>query len=508
MKINQLKAGVILSYATQAVHILSGIVYTPVMLRLLGQSEYGLYQLVASIVSYLGLLSFGFGSAYVRFYSRYKAQNDNNGIAKLNGMFFVIFFVISALCLICGGILTCNAGMVFGSGLASDELSKARTLMAIMVVSMACSLMKSVFSSFVTAHEQFFFQRIVEFLSTLLNPFLTLPLLICGFGSVAMVSVSAVLSITSLVVNIFFCVKKLKMRFDFKNFDLPLLKEMWIFTAFAFLSSIVDQINWSVDKFLLGRMSGSIAVAVYGVAGQLNSMYMSVSTSVSSVFTPRVNLMVASENDNKKLTDLFTRVGRIQFIILALVISGYVLFGQAFINIWAGDGYENSYRIGLFLLIPVTIPLIQNLGIQIQMAKNMHKFRSVAYFLIALSNVFLSVWCINKWGTLGAAIGTAISLIIGNGFLMNWYYHKKVGIDVVYFWKEILKFIPSIAISCICGVVIKQLLNIDKLVFLLIGIVIYSVVYFTAMWKLGMNETEKELLSKPLKSLTKRKAGR
>ena len=68
MAISQKKAGVVLSYASQAVQIISGLIYTPIMLRILGQSEYGLYQLVYSVVSYLGLLSMGFNASYMRFY--------------------------------------------------------------------------------------------------------------------------------------------------------------------------------------------------------------------------------------------------------------------------------------------------------------------------------------------------------------------------------------------------------------------------------------------------------
>ena len=58
-KVNQLKMGTILSYLSIVIQSLSAIIYTPVMLRLLGQNEYGLYQLGSSAVSYLSLLSFG-----------------------------------------------------------------------------------------------------------------------------------------------------------------------------------------------------------------------------------------------------------------------------------------------------------------------------------------------------------------------------------------------------------------------------------------------------------------
>ena len=46
MKINQLKAGVVLSYLSMGIGGLISILYTPVMVRLLGQSEYGVYTLV------------------------------------------------------------------------------------------------------------------------------------------------------------------------------------------------------------------------------------------------------------------------------------------------------------------------------------------------------------------------------------------------------------------------------------------------------------------------------
>ena len=63
----QLKAGVLLSYLTLALSNIIALVYTPFMLRLMGQSEYGLYSLVASVVAYLTILDFGFGNAIIRY---------------------------------------------------------------------------------------------------------------------------------------------------------------------------------------------------------------------------------------------------------------------------------------------------------------------------------------------------------------------------------------------------------------------------------------------------------
>ena len=60
-KNNELKAGVLLSYVNLAIGMIIPLIYTPIMLRLLGQAEYGLYSLSNSVISYLSLLTFGIG---------------------------------------------------------------------------------------------------------------------------------------------------------------------------------------------------------------------------------------------------------------------------------------------------------------------------------------------------------------------------------------------------------------------------------------------------------------
>lgn len=504
MQINQRKAGVILSYMGQIIHMLTGLLYTPIMLRLLGQSEYGLYQLVYSVVSYLSLLSFGFSSSYMRFYSRFKAKKEEEEIARLNGMFMTIFLCISAICILCGIVMIGNIEAIFSTGLTQQEYETAKILMALMVVNLALTFPCSVFDSIVTAHEKFIFQKLLLVLQYLFNPFITLPLLIMGYGSVAMVMVTTGLTIAKLIVNMYFCFINLHVRMVFRGFKFSLFKEMWVFTSFIFLGLIVDQINWSVDKFLLGRFAGTVAVAIYGVAAQLNNMYLQLSTAVSNVFIPKVNKIVAETDDNNLLTQLFTKVGRIQFLILSLICSGYIFLGPAFIKLWAGDGYEQSYRIGLFLMIPVTVPLIQNLGIEIQKAKNMHKARSIVYLLIAISNIFVSIPCIKMWGAQGAAVGTALTLTLGNGFFMNWYYHKRIGLNILYFWKSILSFVPAFIAPVIVGVVIFNFVTINNYFGLLIAAGIYVLTFVISMWLLGMNKEERAMVQGPLDKIFKK----
>jgi len=491
---NQRKLGVMVAYITQGIHILSTLLYTPIMLRLLGRSEYGLYQLVGSVVSYLGLLSFGFSGAYIRFYSRLKQNDDHDGIARLNGMFMTIFLCIAAVCLLCGGVMVANIEKVFGSGLTAEEYPLARKLMSLMVFNLALTFPNSVFDAQTSAHEHFFFHKLLVALQYLLNPFLALPLLLMGYGSMGMVCVTTFLTLSKFLANGFYCLRRLKVRFIFRGFQPAVLKEISGFTVFIFINMLVNQINWSVDKFLLGRMVGTTAVAIYGVGGQLNTLYMQLSTAISGVFTPRVNRIVAKSKDClNELSGLLIRVGRIQFMVLSLVLTGYILFGHVFIPLWSGKGYEEAYVVGLLLMIPVTVPLIQNLGIEIQRAMNMHRARAVVYLTIAIANVALSIPLIRWMGAKGAALGTAITMILGNGIFMNWYYAKKIGMNIGKFWKEILRFIPALIPPVLVGVLLRRFALRESYLSLILCILVYALVFCASMWRLGMNQEEKKM---------------
>ena len=501
---NQKKIGIILSYASEIIKILSALFYTPIMLRLLGHSEYGLFQLVNSVVSYLGLLSLGFTASYVRFYSRFKAEKQDEEIARLNGMFLTIFCIIALIAILCGSVMIYNIEGIFRTGLTPDEYGKARILMAMMVLNLAITFPNSVFNCITGAHERFFFQRMLTVLQNIFNPFLTMPLLLMGYGSIGMVAVTTFITVCTIIANIYYVLHKMHEKFLFKNFRFDLFKNIFGFTFFIFLNQIVDQINWSVDKFMLGRFLGTTAVAVYGLGAQINTMYVQLSSSISSVFVPQVNRIVAERNDNHELSNLFIRIGRIQFVFLSLVMTGFIFFGQPFMRFWGGTGYEESYFVALFLIIPVTVPLIQNIGIEIQRAKNMHKTRSLVYFVIAIGNIIISIPLIQSFGPTGAAIGTAISLIAGNILFMNWYYDKRIGLEIMRFWNNIISFLPAFIIPLIVGIIIMRFVAINSLLSLVFMGLLYILVYCTSMWFFGMNQQEKDLIANSFQRIINR----
>ena len=496
---NQRKAGALLSYASMFLGYGISIIYTPYMLRKLGMSEYGLYTLVASTINYLSLLSLGLGASYMRIHSKYMVKKEYKKIEELNGMYLSIFSLISVIAVIIGGYLSTKTGVLFGSKLTSDEIETAKFLMLILTFNIALTFPESVFNTYIQANERFIFLKLLRMFSTVMKPILIVVVLFMEYKSKGLVLITLIMQVLTFLGSIVYCKKNVNMKIRFNNFDFKLIKEIFIFSSFIFLNMIIDQINWNIDKLILGRFWGTSIVGIYGIASQLNIYYLSISTIISSLFIPKVNKLVAEGHNDRQLTEIFVKIGRIQFSIMMLILSGLYIFGKSFIKMWAGVEYVSAYYILLIIITPVTIPLIQNIGNEIQRAKNKHKFKSKMYLVVSIINISMSIPLAKYYGGIGAAIGTGLAFFIGSGIIMNIYYHKCLQLDIIYFWREISSFFSSLIAPFLFGIYVYMKIDLDNLSNFIIFGLIYTVIYSVSIYIFGLNDYEKNLIIKLIK---------
>jgi len=502
MAINQLKAGAVLSYAVLGVSNLVGLLYTPYMLRTMGQSEYGLYSLAASVIAYLTILDLGFGNAIVRYTAKFRAEGKTDQQYFMFGMFILLYSIIGIIALLIGSALYFNVNAMFGDTMTLEELDKARILIGLMIFNLAVTFPLSIFGSIITAYEDFIFQKAIQIVRILLNTAVMIVLLKLGYRAIGMAVVATLFNIATLLLNYWYCMHKIKIRIYFGKFQWRFLGEVAIYSFYIFLNVIMDRIYWSTGQVVLGIFAGTAAVAVFALAIQLEQIYMSFSMAISGVFLPKVTAMATTEQPSEKaISDLFIRTGRIQYIVMAFILTGFILFGRQFIILWAGADYANAYPIALLFFIPLTIPLIQNLGITILQARNQMQFRSVLYIIIALCSLGLQIPLVKYYGGIGCAIAVSAALVAGQIIVMNIYYYKKQRINIPKFWKEILKM--SIAPSSIGIVAYFLLMNmsLDTVVSLGLGIAVFSLIYIPIFWFIGMNQYERDLLGNPLKNM-------
>ena len=492
---SQRRTGIILGYVNIIIKNLVNLVYTPMLLSFVGQAEYGVYQTSYSFVFALTLLSFGFSQAYVRFYTQRKAQGAEGGIRQLNGVYLVLYLVVSVAALALGLAFAANAETVFSSSFTPGEIGLARTVMSIMAGSIAVTLFNSVFDAYVLAHEEFRFQQTRQLATTLATPFCAYGLLLLGMGAVGVAVAQLAVNLLLLVLNASFCIGHLEMRFDVRHLDGVLFRSIAAFSAWIFANQVCDLVNQNVPNVLLGALTSATVVAVFAVSVQVRNVFVSLSSTMSNVFTPEINRIVAESDDNAELTRLMTRVGRYQMVLFCWVYGGFALLGRFFVARWAGEGFSDAYWLILAMALPLVIPLTQNTGIEIQRAKNMHRARSVAMLLMALFNVAFTLVASPAMGCWAPAVGYVASIALGNGAFMNWYYQRRVGLDMLHFWRRNLPVLTAGTVAtavCLAG---SQALPVSSWVSFFAWGAVYTAIFGAALWLLVLDGDERHAIA-------------
>lgn len=504
---SQLKTGIVLNYANMILGNLIPIFYTPVMLSLLGQSEYGLYKLSSSVTSYLSLISLGIGSAVTRYLIKAREEEGKEAEERFLGLFMVIFQIIAVAALVVGTVLTLSLGIWYGDSLTAAELARMKILVFLMVCNMALSFSQSPYNAVVSAHERFVFQQCINIVTTCVGPLLNIVMLTLGYASIGMTVSTLIIGIVCRLVYTIYVRKGLSVRPVYRNMPTHMLRDILTFSFWIFVSNVVGQLYNATDTVMIGAVPelGTNAVAVYNVGNMFNSIVFSLTIGISSLLAPKVNRMVFSGADNRELTDLAIRVGRLQGYIFMLVVSGFIAFGRPFIQLYTGSGYEDAYWVAIFMMVPNMIPLVQSVCLNVIMAQNKHRFRSLVYLGIAVTNV-IGTWFLMHWiGIIGAALMTGVALIIGQGFVMNWYYHARTGLDMVRFWKEVAKVYIVPVLLCTATLFISGLVDLYNWGSLILGIVCYTAVFCILSWGFVMNRYEKDLVIRPFSNYLRRK---
>lgn len=487
----QRKLGVVLSLVYTVVGIVVGLVYTPICTDRLGPSEYGVYSLILSIVSYLGVFDLGFGAALIRYSSRLRAQGEDP--RNLYGMFMTFYLVIGAAVLVLGGFIY---GFLedFFPKLTPAEIGLMKSMFLIMLLNTALSFPANVFSSVIQAHEEFVFYRLVNIGCNILTPAVSTLFLFQGYGALRMIQVSVFFSLAMYAANAVFCFRKLHIRFGFSRFPKAFYREIFGFCFFLFTDLLISQIYDRTDNIILGKVCGSAAISVYEIGVKFELYYQYLSASIANIYLPHISALAAQEGGRTEMGNIFKRVGRFQFLMLSFVLIGFTVFGREFMELWVGSFYRDAYWIALLIMVPTLFTQAQTIGLAILQALNMHRVRSIMMAVVAVFNIAISIPLAMRYEGIGAAMGTCIGYVLGQILFMNWYYHKKIGLDIPGCWKQfgsiLLRCVPVAALFTAVQVLLpggSWLLLIGK-----IGLSVLAVIPY--YYKIVLNAEERALV--------------
>ncbi|MCL2811508.1 MAG: polysaccharide biosynthesis C-terminal domain-containing protein [Clostridia bacterium] len=493
----QYQVGTVLSYVIILFNIASGLVFVPILARFMGP-EYNLYEGIGAFAGYIAMMDFGLGTVVIRYVAKYRAEGDRAGMERFLGMVLSLYTCIGALIVALGVAGFSFLGSFF-TNLSPDELEVAQKLFVVLIANSACSMLFNVFPGVLAAHERFVPARVISLVRIIVRVGLVLIVVTTGGGAVRIMLVDTALNVASMVASALYAMVTLKVRIRWRGFESTLLRQIFSFSIFVFLNMVMNEAYWRLDRIIMMRVAFPLVI-VTSTGGKMAEYLMEFSNVFSGLFLPRAVQIVTRGADKAELTSLMIRVGRLQLMVISLLVIGFAVVGRQFMELWVGSvpalsGRVNEcYAIALMLMLALLVPLFQSSGISILQALNKHAFRAVMLFFIAILKAVMSVFLAIAYGPIGAAAGTVVSLIIGNILISNWYYHYRIGLNIPCFFREGLRgILPALllitGISCLTFFMPQ-----DSWRSLLARIGVIFPVYVGVMITVGMNASERAML--------------
>lgn len=497
------KIGVILSYVLMIFEVLSTLLITPLIIRTLGQAEYGVYKLVIAINAYLLLLDLGIGNAIIRYIAKYRVEKKKEKERQFFAVATVFYLVIAVIAIIIGCFLIVAFPKVFAKGLSAEEVKLGQVLLGITMINVAVTLGTTVYNNILIAYEKFTVSRISSIVQIILRMFLTYTILIAGWGSIGIVIVNLLMTILCRGYYIIYVISIIKLRPLFRGIDLSFVKEIVAYSSLILLQMIATQLNSTVDQILIGSLvnSSAIILAVYGIGTQIVQYFQSIGSAFTGVLMPGVVKLVEKKGSSCEITDEMVRVGRIIFMILSLIWGVFLINGKEFIELWVGRNNSQAYVVASILMFAYMFTLTESIGSQILWAMNQHKEQAILKIAIVLVNIVLTVLLISWNPLIGATIGTFISLILGDVVVMNIIFKKRLKISLKYYYQGIFKgILLCLCITMIIGFLFYKILPMGWIWFC-IKVFIMALTYGVTMMIFGMTKYEKNLFSSMFKRI-------
>lgn len=304
----------------------------------------------------------------------------------------------------------------------------------------------------------------------------------------------------------FYSKKHLKIKMSIKsiskddyNYRKSLVKEIFIFSSFVIFNTVVDMLNKSLDKILLGFYNAD-SVSTYQLASTIPSYLISITSIVTIVNTQKINDAYYNGNGLADLNKVYLSTSKIQTIITFLLVGGYLAVGREFVVLWLDESHIQVYLISSILMCLYSLTCSNALGVVARRTLNCHGKACIIYLSIVISNVLLSIVFINLmpkndaiWGCI---LGTMITYLIGHYFVMQLYDYKNTKLEIPGFFKTY--FIYLICTFAICVIINRlfEIIEVTNVVFLFVFkgvsfIVLYLLVIFAIDKKIMANFTSK-----------------
>ena len=496
----QIKIGAILSYTGIAIYVLTGLLYTPWMINVIGKEDYGLYTLAHSITAFF-IFDFGFSAAIQRFTAKFLAEGKidkvNNYLSLVYRLYIfidiLIFFVLVIMFFCIPSIYT---------AFTAEQIERLEYVFIIVGIFSVISFPFIPLNGILSAHEKFVQLKGCDLFSKTLTVLLCVGCLYFGGGLYEIVISTALVGILVIFIKYKIVGRETNITIDIGYYNKKQMKDLLSFSGWVTVVVLCQRFIFNVAPTILGLFEGAGEIGVLGIAICLESYTFTFAFALNGLFMPKVARILSSGGE---VLPLMIRVGRIQILIIGMLLVGFISIGADFINLWLGPEYDKAFLCTLLFIIPAFFLQPADIADQTLVVSGLVKYRAMVFIIMACVNVILSIVLTCYWGIIGLAISIFVAYMIRN-VALYYVYYVKLHINIWQFFKESYgKMIWGIMAALCIYQIVSTMLDVPGWFGLGIKVVVVSFIYLACMLLLAMNADEKKMLRRAVNSITIRR---
>ena len=488
----QIKYGAAISYILIIFNTVAGLLYTPWMVNQIGQSDYGLYTLVMSVIN-LFLMDFGLSQAVSRFVSKYNSEGKQDKVNNFLGIAYKMYLLIDLFIMIVFILIFLNIDNIY-QGLTIDELSKFKVVFSIAGIFSVIQFPFISFNGILNAYEKFIELKICDLINRVLSISLIVIALLNGYGLYALVAANAVSGILTIVMKYIVIKRKTPVKTNLKYVDQETTKQVTSFSTWSAIVSLAQRLIFSITPTIIGIVSISASIGIFGIAMSLEGYVYTFANALNGLFLPKITRLISKDNWENNILELMIKVGRIQLYIIGLIFIGFVSIGQDFVYLWMGEGFSHSFYSAVLLILPSLIYLPQQIGNTAVVALNKVRSQARVYLIMAVVNVIFSFVFSYHWGSIGASLSICLAYfirIIG----MNKVYYSELNLDIKEFYKKTyLNIMPHLFIVLAISLLYNFIFSAVTWKNLIIKGILIVITFIIVIWNFSMNHYEKKIV--------------
>lgn len=383
----------------------------PFLITHLGSEDYALWVLIGSIISSYYLMDLGLNHTVTRYVARYIHTEEYSRVNQLINTALLIYSVLGITLL----IFTMLAVFFIAPEIVNDpeDLKTAQAILLISGLSLSLEFPSKAFPGIISAYLRHDTIALVKMLGTIVSALMIYFFISDGYGVITLAVISLATNIVTTLFFIYYSYNLFSaLDIGKKHISKNDMLEIFHFSKWTFIIDVSNLLKNKMDVWLIAFFLSSAAITTYYVAVRLVEYAIQLASQALGFTVPVFTKYYATGQLDKMAEALIFFI-KMYLIVLVLFVSGFVLVGEDFIQLWVGEEININVAFQCLIVLSVgrLLVLITNPFVSILMTIKQHKYATYLSVVDTMVITLSALYLIPKFGLIGAAV--SFSMVAG-----------------------------------------------------------------------------------------------